>query len=325
MADERRPQLADLWNAAPPLRRDARRAAAGLPAAAPVSHARPEPPAVSRGRLIAGFTAVVVIGVTATAGLLASGPVVAESGALLGSPFRTVAANGSTIASDDAVPAGEGGGALSGPRDGGRAGEARTGDDGRADDGRPADAEGARSGGADGAGGSGPTAPDEGAPGQGAPGQEEQPQGPGPSTPAPGVPSPAPAPSQPAPPSPAPSQPAPQPSQPAPQPSPQPPAPAPPAAPQPLRFTGLVEHYTSVLFIRLLSSYTLSLSGEPGATASISYGSRPAGSVTFNGSGRASLTLGKSLIDLGLTNPLIRAAYSDGTEGAPIEARRDSI
>lgn len=313
MADERRPPFADLWSASPPLRRDARRTAAGLPAAAPVSHARPEPPAVSRGRLIAGFAAVVVIGVTATAGLLTSGPVIAGSSALLASSVSAVTTNGAAAASDGTLLAGDGG-ARSGPRDGGRGGEGRQDGDEFGDGDRQADAGGARSEGAGGTeapDGSGSTVPDEESRGDQDPAPQE------PSTPAPSTPAPAPAPSQPAPQQPAP--------QPAPEPTPQQPAPQPPAAPQPLRFTGLVEHYTSVLFIRLLSSYTLSLSGEPGATASVSYGSRPAGSVTFDDSGRATLTLGKSLVDLGLTDPIIRAAYSDGTEGAVIEARRDSI
>src|SRR5690606_25934079 len=145
--------------------------------------------------------------------------------------------------------------------------------------------------------------------------------------PQPSAPGPEPAPSQPAPsqPAPAPTQPAPAPTQPAPAPS--QPAPAPPvAAPDPLGFVGISKNQViGLLGIRVLSSYTLSLSGEPGATASVQYGSLRAGSVTFNDNGRASITLGRSLLDVGLANPLITVAYSDGTPGDPISARRDSI
>lgn len=97
-----------------------------------------------------------------------------------------------------------------------------------------------------------------------------------------------------------------------------------PTAPQPLAFTGLTRNATiGLLGIRILSSDALSLSGEPGATASVSYGSSPAGSVTFDASGRATLTVGGSLIDLG--DPVITVAYSDGTTGSAIHARRSTL
>lgn len=106
------------------------------------------------------------------------------------------------------------------------------------------------------------------------------------------------------------------------------PPPTVPAAPavQPLAFTGISEkRVAGLLGISVLSSYTLSVTGEPGSTAAISYGSANAGSVTFNSGGRASITLGGSLLSLGLNNPTIRAAYSDGTAGAEIQAARNSI
>jgi len=67
------------------------------------------------------------------------------------------------------------------------------------------------------------------------------------------------------------------------------------------------------LGIHVLSSYTITLSGEPGDTADIWYDSSHAGSVTFDGDGSASITVGGSLIDLGLSDPLVRAAYADGS------------
>lgn len=118
----------------------------------------------------------------------------------------------------------------------------------------------------------------------------------------------------------------------APQPAPAPgspapanPAPAPaPAAPAPLAFTGLTENTTlGLLGIRILASDTLSLAGQPGATATVSYDSARAGSVTFDGAGRATLTVNGSLVDLG--DPLITVAYSDGTAGAVLRARRSAI
>lgn len=82
-----------------------------------------------------------------------------------------------------------------------------------------------------------------------------------------------------------------------------------PAAPAPLAFAGISKNYTiGLLGITVLGSYTLGLTGQPGA-----------------GDGRASITLGRSLIDLGLGNPVIRVSYSDGTAGSAIEAARDSI
>ena len=100
--------------------------------------------------------------------------------------------------------------------------------------------------------------------------------------------------------------------------------PPPPVAPDPLAFVGLqATHTVNLLGITMLSSYTLTVSGEPGSTASVTYGSRTAGSVTFDRDGRASLEVGGSL--LGLVNPVVRVAYTDGTPGEPIEARRDAI
>ena len=100
--------------------------------------------------------------------------------------------------------------------------------------------------------------------------------------------------------------------------------PQPPPARASLGFTGISENTTiGLLGIRLLSSYTLSLSGEPGQTATVWYGSARAGTVTFDDGGRSSITLGGSLINLGLGNPLIRASYSDGS--GETQAYRNSI
>jgi len=124
----------------------------------------------------------------------------------------------------------------------------------------------------------------------------------------PGSAAPAPAPAIPAPPTSAPA----------------PPAPAP--AARPLAFTGINEnHAIGLLGIRILSSYTLSLSGQPGATASVVYDGATAGSVTFDAGGRARITLGGSLISAGLRDPVIRVSYTGGTVGADIQATRDSI
>ena len=99
-----------------------------------------------------------------------------------------------------------------------------------------------------------------------------------------------------------------------------------PAAATPLAFTGITPNQTiGLLGIRILSSYTLTLSGQPGSTAAVTYDGSPAGSVTFDGSGRASITVGAGALDLGIGDPLITAAYSDGTPGAPIQARRSAI
>jgi len=297
-------ELAELWDQ--PLRRDARIAAGPLPSAAPIGHAAVQPPAVHRGRLIAGFTAVVVIGLSATtASILTSGAGVVGSVAAVeaGAPSRTEAA-------------------LSGSERGGPHGQGRDGA-GQADGDRQTDARGSDAeeppvseldaqtpdagAGSPRTGSSGADATD---PGTTGPGTTE----PGASTPpGSGTMTPAPAPS--APPAPAP---------PAPQPAPNPPAPQP-AAPAPLAFTGLTENKTTLLGIPLVSDYTLSLTGEPGARASVTYGSLPPDSVTFDGSGRASLTVGRNLLGIQPSNPIIRAAYSDGTAGDPIEARRDTI
>lgn len=111
---------------------------------------------------------------------------------------------------------------------------------------------------------------------------------------------------------------------PAPDPVADPPAPVITAAP--LAFTGLrANHAINLLGLRVLSSYTLSLSGEPGSTAGVWYGGSRAGSVSFDGGGAASITLGGGLLDLGLGNPTIRAVYTDGTVGDEIAQPRDSI
>lgn len=296
--------LSGLWDR--PLRRDARVAAAPLPSAAPIGHAAPTPPAVHRGRLIAGFAAVLVIGLSATtASILTSGTSVVGA--------MTAVEAGALNPTEAALSGGDRGG----PHDTGRPGPGQADADDRSDghSDEPAD---------DGSSDAPPVAVvDDPVPGQ-------APESPGPGTiePGPTTPpdsgtvTPAPTPStSPAPPAPAP-QPTPKP--PAPQPTPNPPAPQP-ATPKPLAFTGLTENKVTLLGIPLLSSYTLSLSGEPGSKASVTYGSVAAGSVTFNSSGRATLNIGGSLLGLKLSNPIIRAAYSDGTAGAAIEARRDSI
>ncbi|MFD5224103.1 hypothetical protein ACFWHT_00640 [Microbacterium sp. NPDC058342] len=316
MTDDFRAASAGLWTEpVAPLRRDARVAEAGLPSAAPIPRAAPKEPAVHRGRLIAGFAAVIVIGVASTtAGVLASGtagPFTAdatagdrasaafaeEGGAPGGFPDSTLLdAAGSTGAGADDPPTADS-------------------DSGTDADPQTPPSDGSHSGPSDPA----QAAPDTG-PGTSDPGPTEPgPQEPGPSEPGPSEPGPQePGPEEP---SPVPSQPAPQPTQPAPQPT-----TPPPAAPDSLRFLDLTPNYgLDLLGIRLLSSYTLTLAGEPGSRASVTYGSLSAGTVTFDTSGRASIKLGRSLLDLGLSNPTIRVAYSDGTAGGAIEARRDSI
>jgi len=320
MTDDFTRASASLWaEPAPPLRRDTRvHAGASLPSATPVARAATRGPVVPRGRLIAGFAAIAVIAVASTtATVLASdSPAVTASG---------VAAVGAPLTPGVASLAAEGGGSAAAP-------DLRTGsDDAGSDtdavadepgestaplehgDDTGASAEGGTDDGIASPDDSGVPAPTAPAPGPSVPGGSEP-------APQPSAPGPEPAPSQPAP-----SQPAPAPTQPAPAPS--QPAPAPPvAAPDPLGFVGISKNQViGLLGIRVLSSYTLSLSGEPGATASVQYGSLRAGSVTFNDNGRASITLGRSLLDVGLANPLITVAYSDGTPGDPISARRDSI
>jgi|GEM_PF-3508619 len=313
--------MSGLWT--PPLRRDARVAAAPLPSAAPIGHAATKPPAVHRGRLIAGFAAVVVIGLSATtASILTSGAGIAGATA-------TVAADAS-----DRTEAALSGGERGGPHDTGRVGagqadaEDRTDADGQSDAEEGTDAEDgvidappvsevdAQTPDADvdivspGTGTTepdAPTPPDSGTahpapstpPAQDPPAQEPPAAEPAPAPPAP-HPSPSPSPSS-------------------------PPATPPPATPKPLAFTGLTENRVTLLGIPLLSSYTLSLSGEPGSRASVTYGLLSAGSVTFDGNGRATLKIGGSLLGITLSNPIIRAKYTDGTAGAAVEARRDSI
>ncbi|MDQ0614561.1 hypothetical protein QF046_002202 [Microbacterium sp. W4I4] len=295
-------ELTGLWDRQP-LRSDTRAGAPPLPLAAPIGHAAAQPPAVHRGRLIAGFAAVLVIGLSATtASILAPGASVVGSVAAV------------EAGAMDHTEAALSGGERGGPHDTGRggAGQADADDqmdaDGGSADALPVSEVDAQTPDADsdspGTDGSGATDPGASTP------------------PDSGTVNPAPAPS--APPTQAPESPAPAPAPPAPQPTPDQPAPQP-TGPEPLEFTGLTENRTTLLGITLLSSYTLSLSGEPGAKASVTYGSMAAGSVTFDGSGRATLKIGGSLLGIGVDNPIIRAKYTDGTAGAAIEARRDSI
>lgn len=301
----------------PPLRRDARAApSAGLPTATPVPHPAVAPSHASRvhrGRLIVGFALIAAIGAGATGVLVAgisdpdavgvdairpgAAAFIGDRGRADGSPFDGRPADGAPLADPPvSPPAGDAEVEPDAP------GETPDSDGGAVTD---------------------PSQPGTPMPGTDAPAPAPAPSGPAPSTPPPTTSSPAPQPSTPAPqPTPKPSQPTPKPSQPAPQPT----TPPPPAAPDPLAFVGLTPNYGfNLLGIRLLSSYTLSLSGEPGSRASVTYASRSAGSVTFDSRGRASLTIGGSLLDTSLSNPLIRVSYSDGTAGAAIEARRDSI
>ncbi|GAA3934287.1 hypothetical protein [Microbacterium soli] len=320
MTDEQPSPLADLWTDAPPLRRNARGGApTGLPAAAPVPRAAASAPLVDRARLITGFAIVVALGLAGgTTTALTHGSGDSDAGVVADAPVRSAGA---------ASFGGEGGGAAPGPFDDDRTHGAQPQTDRQPDAERedpqedpPQDPR------HDDALQDHPQAPDK------HPADDPSTDDPGiagPTAPAPTPEGPTPPPSEPT----TPPQPAPQPPPPAPQPptppkpsEPPPPQPEPQPQPQPLRFTGLVEHHTiSLLGIKLLSSYTLSLSGEPGATASVTYGSVHAGSVRFSGAGHASLTLGGSLIDLGLHNPIIRAEYSDGTAGAAIEVRRNAI
>lgn len=95
---------------------------------------------------------------------------------------------------------------------------------------------------------------------------------------------------------------------------------------KPLALAGIVKNEAiGLLGISVVSSYTLSVTGQPGATASVKYGTADAGTVTFDGSGFASIEIGGRLLDLGLSDPVIVVAYSDGTPGSAIQARRDSI
>lgn len=168
---------------------------------------------------------------------------------------------------------------------------------------------------------SGPIAPN--VPAQGT-STQPTPNSPAPNDPSPGpVPAPIPAPGGPSPGDPAPSNPAPTnpaPSNPAPEPAPGV------HVPKSLAFTNLTEHRAvGILGLGLISSHTLSISGEPGSTATVWYDGRNEGSVRFNSNGRASITIGKSLLSTGPGSKIIRAAYSDGTSGSEIQARADSI
>lgn len=117
---------------------------------------------------------------------------------------------------------------------------------------------------------------------------------------------------------------------PAPAPKPSEPTPAPsastPAAPVPLAFTGIEENRgDNAIGINIIKSYTLSMTGQPGSTADVKYGWKAAGTVTFDAAGRGTIDIGRSVLDLIPGNALVRAEYSDGTEGDPIEMRRKDI
>ncbi|MGQ7312740.1 hypothetical protein ACUOFU_13620 [Microbacterium arabinogalactanolyticum] len=297
MTDDWSEATAELWaRAAHPLRRDARAAApAGLPAATPIAHAPQEGAVVHRGLLIAGFAFIAVIGLAATTvGILTSGVgagVTADASANRHGTTSLLAERGVPSLADDEPEESADSGDAGAPGDPSAATDPDAPADGAGN--APVDA-----GGAPPASGPGSSVPGPGAsdPGPADPGPANPgPTNPGPTTPTNPVPS-----------------------------DPTPPAPAPPAAPKPLAFTGIAPNYAlNILGIKLLASYTLSLSGQPGAKAAVTYGDLPAGSVTFDSGGRASLVVGASL--LGLSNPMIGASYSDGTAGAAIQARRDSI
>ncbi|MFE6996322.1 hypothetical protein ACFVAE_10220 [Microbacterium sp. NPDC057659] len=109
-------------------------------------------------------------------------------------------------------------------------------------------------------------------------------------------------------------------------PKPAPSTPSTPAAAPPLAFTGIKENRgPNLIGIEIVTSYTLSMTGQPGSTADVTYGWKDAGSVTFDPDGRATLDIGRSVLDLIPGNPNVRAEYSDGTEGDPIEMSRKDI
>ncbi|UJP09461.1 hypothetical protein L2X99_13655 [Microbacterium sp. KUDC0406] len=104
------------------------------------------------------------------------------------------------------------------------------------------------------------------------------------------------------------------------------PSPAAPAAPAPLAFTDIAENPgKNLLGMEIVDSYTLSMTGQPGSTAGVTYGWKDAGSVTFDAAGRGAIDIGRSVLDLIPGNARVRAEYSDGTEGDPIEMRRKDI
>ncbi|MDR2999311.1 MAG: hypothetical protein LBU78_14450 [Microbacterium sp.] len=119
--------------------------------------------------------------------------------------------------------------------------------------------------------------------------------------------------------------PKPQPSAPS-APKPAPSAPSTPAAPVPLAFALIKENRADHwLGIEVLQSYTLSMTGQPGSAAAVKYGWKDAGTVTFDATGRGTIDIGRSVLDLIPGNALVRAEYSDGTEGDAIEMRRKDI
>ncbi|RCS57674.1 hypothetical protein [Microbacterium sp. JB110] len=95
--------------------------------------------------------------------------------------------------------------------------------------------------------------------------------------------------------------------------------------PDPLKFGGLQENSTIKVVlgikIKVLSSYTLTVAGEPGSAAKVTYGGNQAGTIHFDGSGTGSLKVGGRLLDLGISNPTITVAYSDGTKGSSISRK----
>lgn len=114
--------------------------------------------------------------------------------------------------------------------------------------------------------------------------------------------------------------------QPRPSDTPAPPAPAVPTAPAPLAFTEFTENRgANLVGVEVVMSATLSMTGEAGSTASVTYGWRDVGPVTFDDRGRATVEIDRSTLLLIPGNARIRAEYTDGTESEPIEMRRDDI
>ncbi|MBW8762385.1 MAG: hypothetical protein JF592_07340 [Microbacterium sp.] len=96
----------------------------------------------------------------------------------------------------------------------------------------------------------------------------------------------------------------------------------PPVTPKSLTFAGVQKEKSP---LGLITSYTLSVTGNPGSKALVKYGTLEAGTITFDSDGNGSIGVGGALLGLNLFNPMIRVSYSDGTAGSAIEARRDDI
>lgn len=108
--------------------------------------------------------------------------------------------------------------------------------------------------------------------------------------------------------------------------TPAPAAPVAPTAPAPLAFTGITDNRGENAFgNEVVMTRTLSMTGEPGSTASVQYGWLDAGTVTFDDDGTAALEIDRSTLLLMPGNTRISAEYSDGTDGDPIEVRRNDI